>query len=61
MALLGANGAGKSTTLGAVIGLYRPAGGTISIAASRSAAAIPPTMSRTASRSCPKAGACFPK
>ncbi len=30
VALLGANGAGKSTTLGAVIGLYRPAGGTIS-------------------------------
>ena len=30
VALLGANGAGKSTTLGAIIGLYRPAGGTIS-------------------------------
>jgi branched-chain amino acid transport system ATP-binding protein len=30
VALLGANGAGKSTTLGALIGLYRPAGGTIS-------------------------------
>jgi branched-chain amino acid transport system ATP-binding protein len=29
VALLGANGAGKSTTLGAIIGLYRPAGGTI--------------------------------
>jgi branched-chain amino acid transport system ATP-binding protein len=29
VALLGANGAGKSTTLGAVIGLYRPAGGSI--------------------------------
>jgi branched-chain amino acid transport system ATP-binding protein len=29
VALLGANGAGKSTTLGALIGLYRPAGGTI--------------------------------
>ena len=29
MALLGANGAGKSTTLGAVLSLYRPAGGTI--------------------------------
>jgi branched-chain amino acid transport system ATP-binding protein len=29
VALLGANGAGKSTTLGAVLGLYRPAGGTI--------------------------------
>lgn len=27
--LLGANGAGKSTTLGALIGLYPPAGGTI--------------------------------
>lgn len=27
--LLGANGAGKSTTLGAIIGMYRPAGGTI--------------------------------
>jgi branched-chain amino acid transport system ATP-binding protein len=30
VALLGANGAGKSTTLGAIIGLYRPAGGKIS-------------------------------
>ena len=30
VALLGANGAGKSTTLGAIIGLYPPAGGTIS-------------------------------
>jgi branched-chain amino acid transport system ATP-binding protein len=30
VALLGANGAGKSTTLGAIIGLYQPAGGTIS-------------------------------
>jgi len=30
VALLGANGAGKSTTLGSIIGLYRPAGGTIS-------------------------------
>jgi branched-chain amino acid transport system ATP-binding protein len=30
VALLGANGAGKSTTLGAIIGLYRPVGGTIS-------------------------------
>ena len=30
VALLGANGAGKSTTLGALFGLYRPAGGTIS-------------------------------
>jgi branched-chain amino acid transport system ATP-binding protein len=30
VALLGANGAGKSTTLGALIGLYRPAGGIIS-------------------------------
>lgn len=30
VALLGANGAGKSTTLGVIIGLYRPAGGTIS-------------------------------
>jgi branched-chain amino acid transport system ATP-binding protein len=30
VALLGANGAGKSTTLGAVIGLYRPTAGTIS-------------------------------
>jgi branched-chain amino acid transport system ATP-binding protein len=30
VALLGANGAGKSTTLGAIIGLYRPAGGAIS-------------------------------
>jgi branched-chain amino acid transport system ATP-binding protein len=29
VALLGANGAGKSTTLGAVIGLYRAAGGEI--------------------------------
>ena len=29
VALLGANGAGKSTTLGAVLGLYRPAGGSI--------------------------------
>jgi branched-chain amino acid transport system ATP-binding protein len=29
VALLGANGAGKSTTLGALIGLYRPAEGTI--------------------------------
>jgi branched-chain amino acid transport system ATP-binding protein len=29
VALLGANGAGKSTTLGALFGLYRPAGGTI--------------------------------
>ena len=29
VALLGANGAGKSTTLGALIGLYPPAGGTI--------------------------------
>ena len=29
VALLGANGAGKSTTLGAVFGLYRPAGGTV--------------------------------
>ncbi len=29
VALLGANGAGKSTTLGALLGLYRPAGGTI--------------------------------
>jgi branched-chain amino acid transport system ATP-binding protein len=29
VALLGANGAGKSTTLGALMGLYRPAGGTI--------------------------------
>ena len=31
VALLGANGAGKSTTLGAVIGLYPVAGGTIRI------------------------------
>jgi branched-chain amino acid transport system ATP-binding protein len=30
VALLGANGAGKSTTLGALIGLYPPAAGTIS-------------------------------
>jgi branched-chain amino acid transport system ATP-binding protein len=30
VALLGANGAGKSTTLGALIGLYRPAAGSIS-------------------------------
>jgi branched-chain amino acid transport system ATP-binding protein len=30
VALLGANGAGKSTTLGALIGLYPAAGGTIS-------------------------------
>jgi branched-chain amino acid transport system ATP-binding protein len=30
VALLGANGAGKSTTLGALIGLYPPAGGGIS-------------------------------
>jgi len=30
VALLGANGAGKSTTLGALIGLYPPAGGSIS-------------------------------
>lgn len=29
VALLGANGAGKSTTLGALLGLYRPASGTI--------------------------------
>ncbi|MBX9845742.1 MAG: ABC transporter ATP-binding protein [Xanthobacteraceae bacterium] len=29
VALLGANGAGKSTTLGTLIGLYHPAGGTI--------------------------------
>jgi branched-chain amino acid transport system ATP-binding protein len=29
VALLGANGAGKSTTLGAVVGLYRAAGGSI--------------------------------
>jgi branched-chain amino acid transport system ATP-binding protein len=29
VALLGANGAGKSTTLGALLGLYRPAGGSI--------------------------------
>jgi branched-chain amino acid transport system ATP-binding protein len=29
VALLGANGAGKSTTLGALLGLYRPADGTI--------------------------------
>jgi branched-chain amino acid transport system ATP-binding protein len=29
VALLGANGAGKSTTLGALIGLYQPAGGQI--------------------------------
>ena len=29
VALLGANGAGKSTTLGALMGLFRPAGGTI--------------------------------
>ena len=29
VALLGANGAGKSTTLGALLGLYRPAAGTI--------------------------------
>ena len=29
VALLGANGAGKSTTLGAVLSLYRPASGTI--------------------------------
>ena len=29
VALLGANGAGKSTTLGAIIGLYPPAGGSI--------------------------------
>lgn len=29
VALLGANGAGKSTTLGAIIGLYRPCGGDI--------------------------------
>jgi branched-chain amino acid transport system ATP-binding protein len=30
VALLGANGAGKSTTLGAIIGLYRPTAGKIS-------------------------------
>jgi branched-chain amino acid transport system ATP-binding protein len=29
VALLGANGAGKSTTLGTIIGLYRPAGGSL--------------------------------
>ena len=29
VALLGANGAGKSTTLGAVLGLYRPCGGDV--------------------------------
>ena len=29
VALLGANGAGKSTTLGALVGLYRAAEGTI--------------------------------
>jgi branched-chain amino acid transport system ATP-binding protein len=29
VALLGANGAGKSTTLGALLGLYRPVSGTI--------------------------------
>jgi branched-chain amino acid transport system ATP-binding protein len=29
VALLGANGAGKSTTLGTIIGLYRPSGGSL--------------------------------
>ena len=64
VALLGANGAGKSTTLGALLGLYRPAGGTILYRGrdvGTSAAATPPTMSKTGLRSCRKAGGCFRK
>ncbi len=60
VALLGANGAGKSTTLGALIGLYRPAAGSISY---RGDDDHRPQhhrrMSRTALRWCRRAGACF--
>ena len=62
VALLGANGAGKSTTLGALIGLY-PAGRRHD-QLSRQRDHRPryrPTASRTASRWCRRAGGCFRK
>ena len=40
--LLGANGAGKSTTLGAVLGLYPPAGGDIRYDGTSTIGASPP-------------------
>lgn len=53
--LIGANGAGKSSTLRAIAGLVKPASGNIALKATISPARIRPLSSPRASRSFPKA------
>jgi branched-chain amino acid transport system ATP-binding protein len=56
VALLGANGAGKSTTLKAIVGLAPGKGEDPSLPANRSSAATPRRSCAAASPWCPRAG-----
>ena len=61
VALLGANGAGKSTTMRALCGLLRPVAGDDPSSATSDRARWPPTASRGAGWCwCPRAGRFFP-
>ena len=60
VALVGANGAGKTTLLRTIAGAHRPAAGGSSSTAPTSRACRPTTGCGWASRSCPRAGGCFP-
>ena len=55
--LIGANGAGKSTTLNTIAGLLKPREGSIALTARTSPACPPAKWSTTAWRSAPKAAA----
>ena len=58
--LIGANGAGKSTTLKAISGLVRPTAGRITWDGQESSASRLTRSSAAASRTAPRGGACSP-
>ena len=60
MALLGSNGAGKSTTLRAISGLIPPQSGTMRFPGRDIGGLSPDAIVSWASPMCQRAGACFP-